>query len=79
MAYTPVNGNRGGRVLLTLLLAAILAVAAVFGGYLWGHHTATAATQATAAVDVPAVSVPVPTVPGRPGPDRRGHPVRFQP
>jgi hypothetical protein len=66
MAYTPVNGNRNGRVLLTLLLAAILAVAAVFGGYLWGHHTATAATQATAAVDVPAVNVAVPTVPAGP-------------
>ncbi len=66
MAYTPVNGNRNGRVLLTLLLAAIIAVAAVFGGYLWGHHTATAATQATAAGDVPAVNVAVPTVPAGP-------------
>jgi len=66
MAYTPVNGNRNGRVLLTLLLAAILAVAAVFGGYLWGHHTATAATQATASVDVPAVNVAVPPVPAGP-------------
>ncbi len=66
MAYTPVNGNRNGRVLLTLLLAAVLAVAAVFGGYLWGHHTATAATQATASVDVPAVSAAVPTVPAGP-------------
>ncbi len=63
MAYTPVNGNRNGRVLLTLLLAAILAVAAVFGGYLWSHHTA---TEATASVDVPAVNVPVPTVPAGP-------------
>ncbi len=66
MAYTPVNGNRNGRVLLTLLLAAIVAVAAVFGGYLWGHHTATAATQATGSVDVPAVNVAVPTVPAGP-------------
>ncbi len=66
MAYTPMNGNRNGRVLLTLLVAAILAVAAVFGGYLWGHHTATAATQATASVGVPAVNVAVPTVPAGP-------------
>ncbi len=67
MAYTPVNGHRGGRVLLTLLLAAILAVAAVFGGYLWGHHTATtAATQATASVDGSAVTAAVPTVPAGP-------------
>ena len=66
MAYTPVNGNRNSRVVLTLLLAAILAVPAVFGGYLWGHHTATAATQAPVTVDGSAVNVPVPTVPAGP-------------
>jgi len=77
MAYTPVNGNRNGRVLLTLLLAAIIAVAAVFGGYLWGHHTATAATQATASVDVPAVNVPVPTVPAGPARIAGGIPSGF--
>jgi len=66
MAYTPVNGNRNGRVLLTLLLAAIIAVAAVFGGYLWGHHTATAAAGQSAAVDGSAVTAAVPTVPAGP-------------
>ncbi len=66
MAYTPVNGNRGGRVLLTLLFAAILAAAAVFGGYLWGHHTATAAAGQSTAVDGSAVNVAVPTVPAGP-------------
>lgn len=50
MAYTQVTGNRTARTAVTLAAVAVLVLAALGGGYLLGHRTATAAAPSTTAV-----------------------------